>query len=343
MNRKPTWLAKIGARYSVLIAAGVTVVLYALLTALSPIYSTPFMLNSFIVLSCPLALAAVGTTLVLVIGGFDLSVAGTISFSNVIAATVMGTHPDALWAIAGLVLLAGLVTGVINGVLIALLHLPSLGVTLATNIMLAGVALIILRAPGGSVPLAFSRTLTGTVGQVPVALVVLAAVAVLWVVFSKTRTGMSAFAIGGNADAARLSGIPLARVQITVYGLAGVAYAAGGLYLSALTATGSPTSGSPFMLTAFAAAALGLVSFRGGSGSAIAAMFGAATLTLIPKFLFAGGISDFWVGIFQGLVILVALSVPLVASRVGAVRRLRAAGRTVPAERLSDSEQEVLA
>lgn len=305
------------SRASVAIAATIFVVLYVLLIVISPIAGSSFLINNFIVLTAPLALAAIGTTLVLIVGGFDLSVAGTISLSNVIAATAMAAHPEAAWPIALLVLLLGAGVGLINGFLIAGLGLPSLGVTLSANIVLAGIALIILPAPGGAVPSSFASALTGTVGPVPIAALVLAAAAALWILFTKTRTGMSVFAIGGDIKAARLSGIPVTRVQITVYVLAGVCYSAAGLYFSALTATGSPSAGSSFLLTAFAAAALGLVSFRGGKGSAIAAIFGAATLTVIPKFLFAGGVADFWVGAFQGLVILIALCIPWISNRLG--------------------------
>lgn len=313
------------SRANVAIAAGIFIVLYGLLIVISPIAGSSFLINNFIVLTAPLALAAIGTSLVLIVGGFDLSVAGTISLSNVIAATAMAANPDAAWPIAVLVLLIGAGVGLINGIVIAVLGLPSLGVTLSTNIILAGIALIILPAPGGSVPSSFTSVLTGTAGPVPMAALVLVVAAILWILFSKTRTGMSVFAIGGDIKAARLSGIPVARVQITVFAMAGLCYAAAGLYFSALTATGSPSAGTSFLLTAFAAAALGLVSFRGGKGSAIAAIFGAATLTVIPKFLFAGGIADFWVGAFQGLVILIALCIPWVSSTLSRLRTRKSA------------------
>ncbi|MCL2470178.1 MAG: ABC transporter permease [Propionibacteriaceae bacterium] len=304
------------------IAAGIFVLLYLLLTLVSPISATSFIINNFIVLTTPLAFAASGVTLVLLIGGFDLSVAGSISLSNVIAATTMAAHPHSSWGIACLVLVMGAVIGLVNGVCVAVFGLPALGVTLSTNFILAGIALAVLPAPGGSVPAAFASVLSGTIGgTIPVALLALVGFSLLWLLFIKSRTGMSALAIGGDVKAARLSGIAVRRVQIVVYALAGLCYAAAGLYFSALTATGSPTSGSSFLLTAFAAAALGFVSFRGGRGSAIGAIFGAATLTVIPKFLFAWGIADFWVGAFQGLVILVALTIPWLTTKIAGLRK----------------------
>jgi ribose transport system permease protein len=113
-----------------------------------------------------------------------------------------------------------------------------------------------------------------------------------------------------------MSGLRVRGVEVTCYGLAGMLYAMAGLYLSAVTASGDPQAGRPFLLTVFAAMALGLVSFRGGRGSAIAAIFGAATLTVIPKLLFAASVGDFWVGAFQGAIILAALSLPVFGRRV---------------------------
>lgn len=292
------------------ITAAMFLALYGVLVVVSPVAGSPFLINNFVVLMSPLAIAAVGTTLVLVLGGFDLSVAGTISLSNVVAATVMQQNVTNVWGVAAGVVALGAAIGMVNGVLVSMLALPSLGVTLATNIVLAGIALTIMPAPGGRVPLEFTSLLTGVVGGVPIAAIVLVCVALLWLALMKTRTGMAIVAIGGDQTSAKLSGIPVRRTSIVAYVIAGSLYALAGLYLSALTATGSPSAGSSFLLTAFTAAALGLVSFKGGRGSGIAAIFGAGTILVIPKLLFALGIADFWVGACQGLIVLLALCVP---------------------------------
>jgi ribose transport system permease protein len=310
--------------------------LYGLLVVVSPVAGSPFLINNFVVLMSPLAIAAVGTTLVLVLGGFDLSVAGTISLSNVVAATVMQQNMTNVWVVALGVVAMGAVIGLINGVLISMLALPSLGVTLSTNIVLAGIALTIMPAPGGRVPVEFTSTLTGMVGVVPMAAIVLVSVAILWVALMKTRTGMAIVAVGGDQTAAKLSGIPIRRTSIVAYVIAGSLYAVAGLYLSALTATGSPSAGSSFLLTAFTAAALGLVSFRGGRGSGVAAIFGAGTILVIPKFLFALGIADFWVGACQGLIVLLALSVPALGRFASG--RMRRKADTSAAFRMSARE-----
>ena len=181
---------------STLISAVVFGVLYGLLIANSPTEATTFSITNFFTLAAPLAIAAIGTSLVLIVGGFDLSVAGTISLTNVLAATVMNEHPNQVWFIViGLVVLGALI-GAINGALVALLKLPSLGVTLSTNIVLGGIALVVLPAPGGSVPLDFATDLTTSMGPLPVALLVLIVLGLLWAYFSRTRTGMAVYAVG---------------------------------------------------------------------------------------------------------------------------------------------------
>lgn len=294
----------------VLIAALLFVCMYSVLALLSPSQLSTYSTNNFLVLICTLGVAAAGTTLVLLTGGFDLSVAGTIGLANVLAATLMPQHPDQVWGIAIVIVAIGLVVGVVNGFFVAVMGLQSIAVTLSTYIVLSGVALVILPTAGGSVPASFGDPLTIQAGFVSPALLVLLGVVGLWLIFSRTRTGIGASAIGADVVAARMSGIPVRRVQVTCYGLAGALYACAGLYYSAVTASGDPRAGQPFLLTAFAAAALGFVSFRGGSGSVIATLFGAATLTVIPKLLFATGVADFWTGAFEGAVILLALTIP---------------------------------
>lgn len=305
-----------GTESGVFVAALLFIGMYLVLSLISPAARSAYFLNNFAVLTTTLGIAAAGATVILITGGFDLSVAGVISIGNVLAATQMSQHPERVWIIAALIVVIGLMVGLVNGVFIAVLGLQSLAVTLGSYIILTGLALVILPAPGGSVPESFTATLTGTVGPVPVAVLVLLAVAVFWMAFVRTRTGIAAFAIGADAQAARMSGLRVRGVEVTCYGLAGMLYAMAGLYLSAVTASGDPQAGRPFLLTVFAAMALGLVSFRGGRGSAIAAIFGAATLTVIPKLLFAASVGDFWVGAFQGAIILAALSLPVFGRRV---------------------------
>ena len=311
----------IGTNRETRIAAIVFVACYGAVLFVTPFERNSYAFNNFVVLMTPLAIAAVGTTLVLITGGFDLSVAGTISLSNVVAATTMAKHPDATWLIVLVVIAGGLLVGLVNGLLVVRAGLQSLAVTLGTFIILTGVALVVLPAPGGEVPESFALALTDPLGPVPVALLVLLLLAGACWAFSTSSIGVAAYAVGADRQAALMSGVRVGMVEIVCYTLAGGLYAAAGLYLTAITASGDPNAGRPFLLTCFAAMALGLVGFRGGSGSAVATILGAGSLVALPKLLFAAGIEDFWSGALQGSVILVALAIPVITMRLAASRR----------------------
>jgi ribose transport system permease protein len=315
----------IGTNRETRIALIVFIACYGAVLIVTPFERNSYAFNNFVVLMTPLAIAAVGTTLVLITGGFDLSVAGTISLSNVIAATTMAKHPDAVWLIVLVVIAVGLLVGLVNGLLVVRAGLQSLAVTLGTFIILTGVALVVLPAPGGEVPESFALALTDPLGPVPVALIVLLILAGACWAFSTSPIGVAAYAVGADRQAALMSGVRVGMVEIVCYTLAGGLYAAAGLYLTAITASGDPNAGRPFLLTCFAAMALGLVGFRGGSGSAVATILGAGSLVALPKLLFAAGIEDFWSGALQGSVILIALAIPVIAMRLAASRRPRAA------------------
>lgn len=283
---------------------------------------TNLQFNNYVVLATTLALASFGTTLVVVSGGFDLSVAGVISLANVLAATQMGESTGHAFLIAALIVLVGLGAGLINGIAVAIFRLESIAATLATYIMLQGLALVLLAAPGGLVPAGFAEPITNTIaGGFPVALLLLIALAGIWLVLQRTRYGVGVFAVGADEESARMSGVPVERVKIVTYGIAGVSYALAGLYYSAVTSTGDPNAGTPFLLTAFAAVALGGTVFGGGQGSAIASILGAGVLAVIPKVLFVLGAADFWSGLVQGIVIIGAVLMGLAGMRFGASRR----------------------
>ena len=313
----------VGTNRETRIALIVFVVCYGAVLFVTPFERNSYAFNNFVVLMTPLAIAAVGTTLVLITGGFDLSVAGTISLSNVIAATTMAKHPGAIPLIVLIVIALGLLIGLVNGLLVVRAGLQSLAVTLGTFIILTGIALVVLPAPGGEVPESFALALTDPLGLVPVAFIVLLLLAGACWTFSTSPIGVAAYAVGADRQAALMSGVRVGMVEVVCYTLAGGLYAAAGLYLTAITASGDPNAGRPFLLTCFAAMALGLVGFRGGSGSAVATILGAGSLVALPKLLFAAGIEDFWSGALQGSVILIALAIPVIAMRLAASRRPR--------------------
>ena len=271
--------------------------------------------------SLPLALAAAGGTLVVLTRGFDLSVAGVVSLTNVLVAVYAGDGPlGALGGLAIAVVVGGLV-GAVNGVLIAYLNLQSIALTLSSMIVCSGAALLILDAPGGNVSDFMVYGLTDQLaGVIPVALAIAIAVYLIWVVLLRTNWGVGLYAIGADETAAVLAGVPAARTKVIAYVLAGVCYGLAGFMLTALTATGTPNVGDPYLLLVFAAIALGGTSFSGGRGGIAGSMLGALTLTLLQKVLFSTGVSSFYTGIFQGAVMIIAVVIAAVSARFSSNR-----------------------
>jgi ribose transport system permease protein len=186
----------------------------------------------------------------------------------------------------------------------------------------SGLALLVLDAPGGSVPDFVSYDLMDVVlGSIPVASLVALSVVLVWMMLRRTDWGVALYAVGADETAAGLAGIRTRRVKFFAYCLAGVFYGLSGYMLSALTATGNPNAGNSYLLLTFAAIAIGGTSFSGGRGGVVGAMLGAATLTLLQKVLFSAGVSSFYTGIFQGIVMILAVLIGAFSDRFAGGRR----------------------
>ena len=306
-----SWLAAPLAYLSkngTLIAAAVFVVLFSIFALHQPgaleLSSITDLCNN----ALPVALAAAGGTFVVLTRGFDLSVAGVVALTNVLIATnEFGTGPGAAWLALVMVLAVGMAVGLVNGFLVAYVGLQSVTATLATMIVCSGIALLILPTPGGSVPGVIADDLIGVVGgSVPVAALVAALVGLLWLAMRRTDWGVALYAVGADEVAAELAGVSTRRVKLFAYALAGALYGLAGYALSALTATGDPNAGAAYLITVFAAIAIGGTAFTGGRGGLVGSMIGAATMSLLLKVLFSIGVLSFSTGIAQGLVMILA-------------------------------------
>ena len=292
---------------AVLIAI-VYVVFYAVYAIEQPSALSAFSIQALLNNSLPLMLAAAGETFVVLQGGFDLSVAGVISLANVIVAVYPMDGPGGALVNFLMVVAIGLAVGATNGFLVAYLKIQSIAATLGTMIVCQGIALLILKAPGGYVADWMAYELTDSLfGVFPVAAVIAIAVCLVWTVFRRLNIGLALYAVGRDAGNAALSGINVPRTRFVGFCIAGVLYGAAAYMLAAQTATGNPTGGQPFLLLTFAAVALGGTSFSGGSGGVIGSVIGAATLMLMQKVLFSTGISSFYTGVFQGIVMILAV------------------------------------
>jgi ribose transport system permease protein len=210
------------------------------------------------------------------------------------------------------VLGVGALCGAINGAIVIFGRLQPIVTTIATGAIYFGIALALRPFPGGGVNEDLADLLTGKIfGTVPASLAVLAAVIILvWVPFSRSVTGRAAYAAGSSSVAAYMSGVPIGRGKFAAYTLSGLLAAIGGLFLTFFTQTGeaSNASGNTYTLFSIAAVVLGGVSLFGGTGSAIGAIFGAFAFRTIGDLLFVFDFDPLWQPLFQGVVLMLAVS-----------------------------------
>lgn len=292
-----------------LIAYAVLAVVVAIWLALTPSLTLESFTNT-VGQKIPLALVAVGATIVIVTRGIDLSVGGTLALVNVIIAKGGDSGADVLlWTL--LAIAAALAVGLVNGVLVAYFRLPSLIVTLGTLSILLGAALYILPTPGGSVPGWFSDVLLIVAGPVPLAAVLLVGIPLaIWWPIRRSRLGTALFAVGNDETAAFVSGIDVRRVTAFAYVLSALFAGLGGVITTMITVSGDPSIGAPFTLNSIAAAVLGGAALAGGRATAAGAIAGALILSFITNLLFSLGIESYWQYVVTGAILIAALAVP---------------------------------
>jgi ribose transport system permease protein len=255
------------------------------------------------------AVLAFGMTFVIVAGGIDLSV-GSVAALSAMASSwlfVSAGLPGWLALVGGLA--AGVLAGVVNGVANAYGKLPSFIATLAMLSVARGLTLVISDGRPIATPAEVSF-LGGNLGPVPMPIVVLL-VAALGASFVLNRTvfGRSIYAVGGNAEAARLSGLPVKRIIVTVFALAGVFAALAGLLLAGRLDSAQPQAAAGYELDAIAAVVIGGASLSGGLGKVSGTLVGALVLVVIRNGLNLLNVTSFWQQVVIGLVIGLAVGV----------------------------------
>jgi len=280
-----------------------------------------FEITSTVDNTMPLALAAIGQTIVVLTRGIDLSVGGVVDLTNALAAIYLAGSVAHMIVVAALVLLVGAAAGLINGLLVGLGRLQPIVVTLATLSIFQGLAIRVLPQPGGTVPDGVTALLVNTNG--PYALLFLVLAALGWMALRRSRIGVEIFAIGNDEQAAIAHGVNAVRTKIIAYTIGGALYAAAGLFLAANATSGDATSGNVYTLTSIVATVLGGVSLFGGRGSAVGAICGAFITTMIVNILFYAHINPLYQSFYEGLFLIIA--VVLGAAIGGLVRRGRGA------------------
>ncbi len=270
------------------------------------------------------ALVAMAQTLPVLTGGLDLSVGMVFVMTNCVASSIVqGTPLETALGVVG-VLAVGLMCGLLNGVIIVYGRLQPIITTLATGAFYYGIALSIRPTPGGDINPDFADALTGQLpGGVPAVLaLLLLVVLVVWVPWRRSVLGRAAYAIGSSEQAAYMSGVPIDRAKLLAYALSGLLASIAGLLLTCITYAGEASApiGGGYTLNSIAAVVIGGTSLFGGAGSAIGSIFGAFVLRTVEDLLFVFDMEPLWQPLFQGGVLLAAVS-------LGAFRLLRIRNR----------------
>lgn len=292
------------------------VVLFAVLlgwkAALSPGFGS-FELQTLFAATLALAYLAVAQSIVIVSGGIDLSVGAMMVLINVLAARFMEGQPfgTVLLVAAGCLGVAVLL-GALTGLVISLSGIPDIVVTLATNFIWAGAALLVLPTPGGGTAPQFQALVLGTAAQFWPALLCLAVpIALVWVPLRRSRTGLAVWAMGSSRDAAYLSGVRILRTRVLAYAVGGLFCGLAGLAVTAFTAGGDPraTAALTATLTSVAAAVLGGLVIGGGVGGVVGPVLAVWCLDLIPSIMLSLGVNPSYGEAIKGVVIVLVVLV----------------------------------
>ncbi|TIM76115.1 MAG: ABC transporter permease [Mesorhizobium sp.] len=309
---------------------------------LSPYY---FSLGNFLTMASHVAIfgiLAVGMLLVILNGGIDLSVGSTLGLSGVIAGFLMqGVQLQMLgvvlfppvWVVVVLVCVLGALVGLVNGVLIAWLKVPAFVATLGMLYVVRGAALLMTNGLtyndlGGKPELGntgFDWLGFNRLFGIPIGVLVMVVIAIIGsIILNRTAFGRWLYASGGNERAAELSGVPVKKVQVSVYMLSGICASVAGLILSSELTSAGPTAGNSYELTAIAAVVIGGAALTGGRGNIRGTLVGAFVIGFLSDGLVIIGVSAYWQTVFTGAVIVLAVLLNAIQYR----RRVKLPGST---------------
>lgn len=311
----------------------VLVVLVIGITISNPDFLSLSTLTNILHQNATKAIIALGAAFVLITGGVDLSAGRMVGFAAVISASMVqiSDYPQKFFPGLGeiwvgipvlLAILAGLAVGWINGIIIAKLHVPPFITTLGTMVIVLGVnSLYFDMPPNNSQPIGglrsdFTKWGSGSFGigsfHLPYLVIIAIVVAVLcWIVFNKTRLGKNMYAIGGNVQAAHVSGINVSRNLLWIYSIAGALYGLAGVLEAAKSGGASSSYGNMYELDAIAACVVGGVSTTGGIGTVPGVMAGVMIFGVINYGLTFIGVGPYYQLIIKGLIIVAAVSIDI--------------------------------
>ncbi|MEO5899345.1 MAG: ABC transporter permease [Ilumatobacteraceae bacterium] len=265
------------------------------------------------------AIIAIGLTFPLVAGEFDLSVGYQASFAGVLVAGLMERSGLSIPVAIVVVVLIGVLIGLTNGLIVTRVGVNALVTTLGVGTIVVGLNYAYtsglpqtLKHPRSFINLTFKRLL-GIPYPVYIALVL---AAMLWFLLNRTATGQAMQAVGGNAEAARLSGIRVNRIRVLTFVIASVCAAVGGVLLASRTGSGAVDGGDGYLLSAFAATFFGSAVLRDGQFHIVGTLIGVFTVSVGFNAMAILGLDTYYQFLFQGTLLILAVGVGTIARRL---------------------------
>ncbi len=275
------------------------------------IFTNPAIMLNIVVRSVALGIVSVGQTLVIIGASLDLSVAYTISITAVMSSYIMQGNPANVPVAIAAVFGIGAVIGLVNGLIVTKLQVNPFIATLGTSLIIAGVINATFSNYTGSVPPEFQYFGYGTIGPVPVSILVLMLIVIAgWLLLTRTRFGSHLYAVGGNAEVARLSGLRTDRVLIGAHVLCSLTAVLTGVFLVSQMQSGAPWVGpnGVYDLNSIATTVVGGTALAGGKGGVWGTLAGVLIFGVLDTTFNQLGVNPYLKIVLQGAIVVLAVA-----------------------------------
>lgn len=295
--------------YAMLIALVILSVAFALA---SDVFLSPGNIINVLRQISIMGILSVGTTMVMITGGIDLSVGSVVGVSSVVVAVLISSGISPILAIIAALIIGALI-GLLNGFLITDIGMFPMIATLATMTIFRGVAYLITGGlPVHGFPDSFLFLGQGYLFGIPFPVIIMALIFILgYIILNHTVFGRRIYGIGGNIEASRLSGIPVKRTLYNVYILQGILAAGAGVILLSRINSGQPTSGAGYELDVITATVLGGTSVSGGVGNIRGVIIGVLFMGILTNGMVLLNVQDYWQQVIRGGVLILAVGFDL--------------------------------
>jgi ribose transport system permease protein len=311
----PWWLRSNAGLAGVLVLISTV---YLVGATVSDRFLTPGNLLNVYEQTTDLALVSIGQTLTVLSGGIDLSVGSLISLTSCLTSGLINGNPDRVVPVVVGVLALGTFVGMLNAGMVVTLRVHPLIVTLGMGAILQGLTLLYALGPVGRVPRSFNVLAYGRISGIPIGATLAVVLGILIALLLRyLPLGRQIYALGDDANSARLVGLRRTRILMLVYGTSGFCCAATGLYLAARFGVGQPYTGVNYTLASITPVVLGGTLLSGGKGGVIGTLFGAFLIALLNNLLNFMDVSKHYQLVAQAVIIILAVSVYVERRRMG--------------------------